>query len=104
MIIFLQILRGDVTFVLGLADLLSQLILSFPIDLPSMPPQVLTTMNTLVSYTRQGTFFIRCFIGESAWSFMRTCVFLVLALRPFRYLWAFMRWLIKKLPFVHIRE
>lgn len=104
MIISSLTLRGDLTLVLSLANFFANLISSFPVTLPSLPTIVTDSIQTGYSYCLDGLGIIRLFIGAEAFSFMRVCVLLVLLLTPFRYTWSFLRWFIKKLPFVHIRE
>lgn len=85
----------------GLLNLLSSLLglLLTPIDIPSLPPEVATTLSAMYGYLADG---LGIFAAFTHFSFLITLFGIVIVIDVAMLLYKFIRWVLQKIPMAGI--
>lgn len=70
--------------------------------IPSFPPELVATMNTLPDYLRMGLGYLRIWLGDGAMSALGITVAAISALWVLREGYDLIMWVLRKIPFLGI--
>lgn len=73
-------------------------------ELPSLSDSVINIVNTAIGYIGDGLDVLHCFIGNTAMGVLGTCLGLVIASNLVWFTISVVFFVLKKLPFLGIRE
>lgn len=85
----------------GLLNLLSSLLglMLGPIDIPSLPPEVASTLSSIYVYLADGLGIFAAFVH---FNFLMSLFAIVLIIDAAMLIWKFVRWVLQKIPMAGI--
>lgn len=72
--------------------------------IPSIPGSIANVLSTAVSYMLSGIDLLGLFIGPTALTFIGVCLDVIIAMNLFYFGYSCVMWLVKKIPFLGIKD
>lgn len=73
-------------------------------QLPELPASVISVANTAVDYVTAGVNVIHLFIGNTAMGVLALCFKLVILFNAAYFLYSVVMWVLRKVPFLGLKE